>query len=139
MSIASSHGGHPLDVPDHIITYPRTARSVSQCLLQPISASGDAPGADALYRQKPRKYPEETLAPLGAKTPPASPTEVSDLRMVEMHSHHSTHGPCPHVAAGPGLAQPPGLQEGARHLECTLGSHRPLQDYRDCGPRPSSS
>uniref|UniRef100_A0A480KGG3 Sickle tail protein homolog isoform X17 n=1 Tax=Sus scrofa TaxID=9823 RepID=A0A480KGG3_PIG len=85
MSIASSHGGHPLDVPDHIIAYHRTAiRSAEMHMEQ------------SLYRQKPRKYPESHLPTLGSKTPPASPHRVGDLRLVDMHAHHNAHGP-PHT------------------------------------------
>ncbi|XP_052507290.1 sickle tail protein homolog isoform X3 [Budorcas taxicolor] len=95
MSIASSHGGHPLDVPDHIIAYHRTAVRSASAYCSP-SLQAEMHLEQALYRQKPRKYPESHLPTLGAKTPPASPHRVSDLRMVEMHGHHNTHGP-PHT------------------------------------------
>uniref|UniRef100_A0AC11CNG4 KIAA1217 n=1 Tax=Ovis aries TaxID=9940 RepID=A0AC11CNG4_SHEEP len=95
MSIASSHGGHPLDVPDHIIAYHRTAVRSASAYCSP-SLQAEMHLEQALYRQKPRKYPESHLPTLGAKTPPASPHRVGDLRMVEMHGHHNTHGP-PHT------------------------------------------
>ncbi|XP_012412160.1 sickle tail protein homolog isoform X7 [Trichechus manatus latirostris] len=95
MSIASSHGGHPLDVPDHIIAYHRTAiRSASAYCNPPLQAEMHM--EQSLYRQKSRKYPESHLPTLGSKTPPASPHRVSDLRMIEMHPHHNAHGP-PHT------------------------------------------
>ncbi|KAM9672392.1 sickle tail protein homolog isoform 2-T2 [Trichechus inunguis] len=95
MSIASSHGGHPLDVPDHIIAYHRTAiRSASAYCNPPLQAEMHM--EQSLYRQKSRKYPESHLPTLGSKTPPASPHRVSDLRMMEMHPHHNAHGP-PHT------------------------------------------
>ncbi|XP_013823902.2 PREDICTED: sickle tail protein homolog isoform X13 [Capra hircus] len=95
MSIASSHGGHPLDVPDHIIAYHRTAVRSASAYCSP-SLQAEMHLEQALYRQKPRKYPESHLPTLGAKTPPASPHRVGDLRMAEMHGHHNTHGP-PHT------------------------------------------
>ncbi|XP_014639093.1 PREDICTED: sickle tail protein homolog isoform X5 [Ceratotherium simum simum] len=92
MSIASSHGGHPLDVPDHIIAYHRTAiRSASAYCTPTLQAEMQM--EQSLYRQKSRKYPDSHLPTLGAKTPPASPHRVSDLRMVDMHAHHNAHGP----------------------------------------------
>ncbi|KAM9229640.1 sickle tail protein homolog isoform 3-T6 [Dugong dugon] len=95
MSIASSHGGHPLDVPDHIIAYHRTAiRSASAYCNPPLQAEMHM--EQSLYRQKSRKYPESHLPTLGSKTPPASPHRVSDLRMIEMYPHHNAHGP-PHT------------------------------------------
>ncbi|XP_040104465.1 sickle tail protein homolog isoform X13 [Oryx dammah] len=95
MSIASSHGGHPLDVPDHIIAYHRTAIRSASAYCSP-SLQAETHMEQSLYRQKPRKYPESHLPTLGAKTPPASPHRVGDLRMVEMHGHHNAHGP-PHT------------------------------------------
>ncbi|XP_070658176.1 sickle tail protein homolog isoform X18 [Bos indicus] len=95
MSIASSHGGHPLDVPDHIIAYHRTAIRSASAYCNP-SLQAEMHMEQSLYRQKPRKYPESHLPTLGSKTPPASPHRVGDLRMVEMHGHHNAHGP-PHT------------------------------------------
>ncbi|XP_047611341.1 sickle tail protein homolog isoform X14 [Phacochoerus africanus] len=95
MSIASSHGGHPLDVPDHIIAYHRTAIRSASAYCSP-SLPAEMHMEQSLYRQKPRKYPESHLPTLGSKTPPASPHRVGDLRLVDMHAHHNAHGP-PHT------------------------------------------
>ncbi|XP_057587679.1 sickle tail protein homolog isoform X4 [Hippopotamus amphibius kiboko] len=95
MSIASSHGGHPLDVPDHVIAYHRAAVRSASAYCSP-SLQAEMHMEPSLYRQKSRKYPESHLPTLGSKTPPASPHRVGDLRMVEMHSHHNAHGP-PHT------------------------------------------
>ncbi|XP_047598809.1 sickle tail protein homolog isoform X16 [Lutra lutra] len=95
MSIASSHGGHPLDVPDHIIAYHRTAIRSASAYCNP-SLQAEMHMEQSLYRQKSRKYPESHLPTLGSKTPPASPHRVSDLRMIDMHAHHNAHGP-PHT------------------------------------------
>ncbi|XP_022436214.1 sickle tail protein homolog isoform X12 [Delphinapterus leucas] len=92
MSIASSHGGHPLDLPDHIIGYHRTAVRSASAYCNP-SLQAEMHMEQSLYRQKSRKYPESLLPTLGSKTPPASPHRVSDLRMVEMHGLHNAHGP----------------------------------------------
>uniref|UniRef100_A0A8W4FJF6 KIAA1217 n=1 Tax=Sus scrofa TaxID=9823 RepID=A0A8W4FJF6_PIG len=94
MSIASSHGGHPLDVPDHIIAYHRTAIRSASAYCSP-SLPAEMHMEQSLYRQKPRKYPESHLPTLGSKTPPASPHRVGD-RLVDMHAHHNAHGP-PHT------------------------------------------
>ncbi|XP_006871709.1 PREDICTED: sickle tail protein homolog isoform X2 [Chrysochloris asiatica] len=96
MSIASSHGGHPLDVPDHIIAYHhRTAIRSASAYCNP-SLPTEMHMEQSLYRQKSRKYLESHLPTLGSKTPPASPHRVSDLRMIDMHPHHNAHGP-PHT------------------------------------------
>ncbi|XP_072811469.1 sickle tail protein homolog isoform X13 [Vicugna pacos] len=95
MSIASSHGGHPLDVPDHIIAYHRTAIRSASAYCNP-SLQAEMHMEQSLYRQKSRKYPESHLPTLGAKTPPASPHRVSDLRMVDLQAHHNALGP-PHT------------------------------------------
>ncbi|KAF6371900.1 hypothetical protein mRhiFer1_007310 [Rhinolophus ferrumequinum] len=95
MSIASSHGGHPLDVPDHIIAYHRTAIRSASAYCSP-SLQAEMHMEQSLYRQKSRKYPDSHLPTLGSKTPPASPHRVSDMRMVDMHAHHNAHGP-PHT------------------------------------------
>ncbi|XP_060048291.1 sickle tail protein homolog isoform X18 [Erinaceus europaeus] len=92
MSIASSHGGHPLDVPDHVIAYHRTAIRSSSAYCNP-ALQAEMHMEQALYRQKSRKYPDSHLPTLGSKTPPASPHRVNDLRMVDMHAHHNAHGP----------------------------------------------
>ncbi|XP_055449707.1 sickle tail protein homolog isoform X12 [Psammomys obesus] len=95
MSIASSHGGHPLDVPDHVIAFHRTAiRSASAYCNPPLQAEMHM--EQSLYRQKSRKYPDSHLPTLGSKTPPASPHRVGDLRMIDMHPHLNAHGP-PHT------------------------------------------
>ncbi|XP_046298206.1 sickle tail protein homolog isoform X15 [Marmota monax] len=103
MSIASSHGGHPLDVPDHIIAYHRTAIRSASAYCNP-SMQAEMHMEQSLYRQKSRKYPDSHLPTLGSKTPPASPHRVSDLRMIDMHAHHNAHGP-PHTMQ-PDLASP---------------------------------
>lgn len=95
MSIASSHGGHPLDVPDHIIAYHRTAIRSASAYCNP-SMQAEMHMEQSLYRQKSRKYPDSHLPTLGSKTPPTSPHRVSDLRMIDMHAHHNAHGP-PHT------------------------------------------
>ncbi|XP_021565340.1 sickle tail protein homolog isoform X3 [Carlito syrichta] len=95
MSIASSHGGHPLDVPDHIIAYHRTAIRSASAYCNP-SLQAEMHMEQSLYRQKSRKYPDSHLPTLGSKTPPASPHRVSDLRMIDMHAHYNAHGP-PHT------------------------------------------
>ncbi|XP_070457145.1 sickle tail protein homolog isoform X41 [Equus przewalskii] len=92
MSIASSHGGHPLDVPDHIIAYHRTAIRSASAYCNP-TLQAEMQMEQSLYRQKSRKYPDSHLPTLGSKTPPSSPHRVSDLRMVDMHAHHNAHGP----------------------------------------------
>ncbi|XP_053510746.1 sickle tail protein homolog isoform X5 [Artibeus jamaicensis] len=94
MSIASSHGGHPLDVPDHIIAYHRTAIRSASAYCNP-SLQAEMHMEQSLYRQKSRKYPDSHLPTLGSKTPPASPHRVGDMRM-DMHAHHNAHGP-PHT------------------------------------------
>ncbi|KAM6161851.1 sickle tail protein homolog isoform 2-T2 [Erethizon dorsatum] len=103
MSIASSHGGHPLDVPDHIIAYHRTAIRSASAYCNP-SLQAEMHMEQSLYRQKSRKYPDSHLPTLGSKTPPASPHRVGDLRMIDLHAHHNAHGP-PH-ALQPDRASP---------------------------------
>ncbi|XP_028620646.1 sickle tail protein homolog isoform X7 [Grammomys surdaster] len=95
MSIASSHGGHPLDVPDHVIAYHRTAIRSASAYCNP-SLQAEMHMEQSLYRQKSRKYPDSHLPTLGSKTPPASPHRVGDLRMIDIHPHLNTHGP-PHT------------------------------------------
>nr|XP_048316664.1 sickle tail protein homolog isoform X4 [Myodes glareolus] len=95
MSIASSHGGHPLDVPDHVIAYHRTAIRSASAYCNP-SLQAEMHMEQSLYRQKSRKYPDSHLPTLGSKTPPASPHRVGDLRMIDMHPHLNAHGP-PHT------------------------------------------
>ncbi|XP_053215225.1 sickle tail protein homolog isoform X19 [Podarcis raffonei] len=88
MSIAGSHAGHPLDVPDHIIAYHRsTMRSSSTYCNPPMQPEIME---QSLYRQKSRKYPDSHLPTLGSKTPPASPHRVADVRMVDIHAHHNS-------------------------------------------------
>ncbi|XP_063159585.1 sickle tail protein homolog isoform X3 [Candoia aspera] len=88
MSIASSHTGHPLDVPDHIIAYHRsTMRSSGTYCTPPMQTELVE---QSLYRQKSRKYPDSHLPTLSSRTPPASPHRVADIRMVDIHTHHNT-------------------------------------------------
>ncbi|NXY87824.1 SKT protein, partial [Alcedo cyanopectus] len=94
MSVAAPHSGHPLDVPDHIVAYHRSAmRSSSTYCASPMQPEMLE---QSLYRQKSRKYPESHLPTLGSKTPPASPHRVPDMRMIDIHPHHSAHIP-PHT------------------------------------------
>ncbi|XP_018122740.1 sickle tail protein isoform X3 [Xenopus laevis] len=87
MSMASSHGGHPLDVPDNIIAYHRgsmrSASTYSNSSMQMELME------QSMYRQKSRKHVESHLPTLGSKTPPASPHRVADIRMMEMHAHNA--------------------------------------------------
>ncbi|XP_069715571.1 sickle tail protein homolog isoform X12 [Phaenicophaeus curvirostris] len=94
MSVAAPHSGHPFDVPDHIVAYHRSAmRSSSTYCNPPLQPEMLE---QSLYRQKSRKYPESHLPTLGSKTPPASPHRVADMRMIDIHPHHSAHIP-PHT------------------------------------------
>ncbi|XP_053323102.1 sickle tail protein homolog isoform X3 [Spea bombifrons] len=93
MSIASSHGGHPLDVPDHVIAYHRGAlRSASTYTNSSVQMEMME---QSMYRQKTRKHSESHLPTLGSKTPPVSPHRVTDIRMMDIHPHN-THVP-PHA------------------------------------------
>ncbi|NXX20946.1 SKT protein, partial [Podargus strigoides] len=94
MSVAASHSGHPLDVPDHIVAYHRSAMRSSSTYCNPSMQPEML--EQSLYRQKSRKYPESHLPTLGSKTPPASPHRVADMRMIDIHPHHSAHIP-PHA------------------------------------------
>ncbi|XP_010188731.1 PREDICTED: sickle tail protein homolog isoform X1 [Mesitornis unicolor] len=94
MSVAAPHSGHPLDVPDHIVAYHRSAMRSSSTYCNPSMPPEML--EQSLYRQKSRKYPESHLPTLGSKTPPASPHRVADMRMIDIHPHHSTHIP-PHT------------------------------------------
>ncbi|XP_068002414.1 sickle tail protein homolog isoform X3 [Melanerpes formicivorus] len=94
MSVAASHSGHPLDVPDHIVAYHRGAVRSSSAYCSPSMQPEML--EQSLYRQKSRKYPESHLPTLGSKTPPASPHRLADMRMMEIHPHHSAHIP-PHT------------------------------------------
>ncbi|KAH0627519.1 hypothetical protein JD844_003313 [Phrynosoma platyrhinos] len=88
MSIAGSHTGHPLDVPDHIIAYHRsTMRSSSTYCNPPMQPEIME---QSLYRQKSRKYPDSHLPTLSSKTPPTSPHRVAEMRMIDLHAHHNT-------------------------------------------------
>ncbi|XP_021244848.1 sickle tail protein homolog isoform X1 [Numida meleagris] len=91
MSMAAPHSGHPLDVSDHIVTYHRSAMRSSSTYCNPSMQPEML--EQSLYRQKPRKYPESHLPTLSAKTPPASPHRVADMRMIDIHPHHSAHVP----------------------------------------------
>ncbi|KAL8165059.1 UNVERIFIED_CONTAM: hypothetical protein K2H54_026284 [Gekko kuhli] len=88
MSIAGSHTGHPLDVPDHVIAYHRSTMRSSSTYCNPSMQPEIM--EQSLYRQKSRKYPDSHLPTLGSKTPPASPHRVTDMRMVDIHTHHNT-------------------------------------------------
>ncbi|XP_032036789.1 sickle tail protein homolog isoform X2 [Aythya fuligula] len=94
MSVAAPHTGHPLDVPDHIVAYHRSAMRSSSTYCNPSMPPEML--EQSLYRQKPRKYPESHLPTLSSKTPPASPHRVADMRMIDIHPHHSAHVP-PHA------------------------------------------
>lgn len=92
MSIASSHGGHPLDMPDHLIAFHRGAMRSSSTYSN--TSMQVEMMEQSVYRQKNRKLSDSHLPTLGSKTPPASPHRVTDIRMMEMHGHNA-HGP-PH-------------------------------------------
>ncbi|NXF00518.1 SKT protein, partial [Smithornis capensis] len=94
MSVAAPHSGHPLDVPDHIVAYHRSAMRSSSTYCNPSMQPEML--EQSLYRQKSRKYPESHLPTLGSKTPPASPHRVTDMRMIDIHPHHGAHIP-PHT------------------------------------------
>ncbi|XP_063777673.1 sickle tail protein homolog isoform X4 [Pseudophryne corroboree] len=96
MSVASSHGGHPLDMPDHLMAFHRGAMRSSSTYSN--NSMQMEMMEQSVYRQKTRKHLESHLPSLGSKTPPASPHRVTDIRMMEMHGH-STHGP-PHAMQG---------------------------------------
>ncbi|NWH90427.1 SKT protein, partial [Aegithalos caudatus] len=91
MSVAAPHSGHPLDVPDHIVAYHRSAMRSSSTYCSPSMQPEML--EQSLYRQKSRKYPESHLPTLGSKTPPASPHRVADMRMIDIHPHHGPHIP----------------------------------------------
>lgn len=93
MSVASSHTGHPMDMPDHIFAYHRGAMRSSSGYSN--SAVQSEMMEQSMYRQKSRKYSETHLPNLGSKTPPSSPHRVSDIRLVEHHVHNA-HVP-PHA------------------------------------------
>ncbi|XP_066172304.1 sickle tail protein homolog isoform X6 [Sylvia atricapilla] len=90
MSVAAPHG-HPLDVPDHIVAYHRSAMRSSSTYCNPSMQPEML--EQSLYRQKSRKYAESHLPTLGSKTPPASPHRVADMRMIDIHPHHGPHIP----------------------------------------------
>ncbi|NXP08692.1 SKT protein, partial [Thinocorus orbignyianus] len=89
MSVAAPHSGHPLDAPDHIVAYHRGAMRSSSTYCNPSMQPEML--EQSLYRPKSRKYPESHLPTLGSKTPPASPHRVADMRMIDIHPHHSAH------------------------------------------------
>ncbi|NXY01525.1 SKT protein, partial [Pteruthius melanotis] len=89
MSVAAPHSGHPLDVPDHIVAYHRSAMRSSSTYCNPSLQPEML--EQSLYRQKSRKYPESHLPTLGSKTPPASPHRAADMRMIDIHPHHGPH------------------------------------------------
>lgn len=94
MSIATSHTGHPLDIPDHVIAYHRSTMRASSTYCNP-SVQPEIM-EQSLYRQKSRKYPDSHLPTLGSKTPPASPHRVSDMRIIDIHTHHNAQA-VPHT------------------------------------------
>ncbi|KAM6101233.1 sickle tail protein homolog isoform 5-T6 [Theristicus caerulescens] len=102
MSVAAPHSGHPLDVPDHIVAYHRSAMRSSSTYCNPSMQPEML--EQSLYRQKSRKYPESHLPTLGSKTPPASPHRVADMRMIDIHPHHSAH--IPHHTIQPDRSSP---------------------------------
>ncbi|NXK54872.1 SKT protein, partial [Chauna torquata] len=102
MSVAAPHTGHPLDVPDHIVAYHRSAMRSSSTYCNPSMQPEML--EQSLYRQKPRKYPDSHLPTLSSKTPPASPHRVADIRMIDIHPHHSAH--VPHHAIQPDRSSP---------------------------------
>ncbi|XP_040208458.1 sickle tail protein homolog isoform X8 [Rana temporaria] len=87
MSIASSHGGHPMDMPDHLIAFHRGAMRSSSTYSN--SSMQMEMMEQSVYRQKSRKHSDSLLPTLGSKTPPASPHRVTDIRMMEMHGHNA--------------------------------------------------
>ncbi|XP_048151000.1 sickle tail protein homolog isoform X15 [Corvus hawaiiensis] len=91
MSVAAPLPGHPLDVPDHVVAYHRSAMRSSSTYCNPSMQPEML--EQSLYRQKSRKYPESHLPTLGSKTPPASPHRVADMRMIDIHPHHGPHIP----------------------------------------------
>ncbi|NWU30224.1 SKT protein, partial [Dyaphorophyia castanea] len=91
MSVAAPHSGHPLDVPDHIVAYHRSAMRSPSTYCNPSVQPEML--EQSLYRQKSRKYPESHLPTLGSKTPPASPHRLADMRMIDIHPHHGPHIP----------------------------------------------
>ncbi|XP_074756248.1 sickle tail protein homolog isoform X6 [Athene noctua] len=102
MSVAAPHSGHPLDVPDHIVAYHRSTMRSSSTYCNPSMQPEML--EQSLYRQKSRKYPESHLPTLGSKTPPASPHRVADMRMIDIHPHHSAH--IPHHTIQPDRSSP---------------------------------
>ncbi|XP_027514532.1 sickle tail protein homolog isoform X16 [Corapipo altera] len=102
MSVAAPHSGHPLDVPDHIVAYHRSAMRSSSTYCNPSMQPEML--EQSLYRQKSRRYTESHLPTLGSKTPPASPHRVADMRMVDIHPHHGTH--IPHHTLQPDRSSP---------------------------------
>ncbi|XP_077347097.1 sickle tail protein homolog isoform X5 [Lithobates pipiens] len=87
MSIASSHGGHSMDMPDHLLAFHRGAMRSSSTYSN--SSMQMEMMEQSVYRQKSRKHSESHLPTLGSKTPPASPHRVTDIRMMEMHGHNA--------------------------------------------------
>ncbi|NXM36896.1 SKT protein, partial [Oxyruncus cristatus] len=102
MSVAAPHSGHPLDVPDHIVAYHRSAMRSSSTYCNPSVQPEML--EQSLYRQKSRRYTESHLPTLGSKTPPTSPHRVADMRMVDIHPHHGTH--IPHHTIQPDRSSP---------------------------------
>ncbi|KAJ8376770.1 hypothetical protein SKAU_G00073500 [Synaphobranchus kaupii] len=90
LSIASSHSGHPGDVPDHGF-HRASIRSNSSYASSTMSSDGGE--HHSLYRQKSRKYTDSQLPTLGSKTPPPSPHRMADVRLVDIHPGQAAHIP----------------------------------------------
>ncbi|XP_064410784.1 sickle tail protein homolog isoform X12 [Latimeria chalumnae] len=85
MSVASSHSGHPVDIPEHLIHFHRGAlRSASTYSNATLQAEMME---QPLYRQKPRKY-SESHVPWGSKTPPSSPHRITEMRVSDIHAQN---------------------------------------------------
>ncbi|KAG9348032.1 hypothetical protein JZ751_004052 [Albula glossodonta] len=95
LSIASTHSGHPADVPDHGMGpggfHRASIRSNSSYASSTMSSEGIE--HHSLYRQKSRKYGDSQLPTLGSKTPPPSPHRMTEVRLVDIHPVQATHIP----------------------------------------------
>uniref|UniRef100_A0A674NX80 KIAA1217 n=1 Tax=Takifugu rubripes TaxID=31033 RepID=A0A674NX80_TAKRU len=91
LSMASSHGAHPNDGPEHGLGgfHRASIRSTSSYGGPSPTDSIDHP---SLYRQKSRN---SQLPTLGSKTPPPSPHRMAEVRMIDMHGG-PPHGLPPH-------------------------------------------
>ncbi|KAG5850312.1 hypothetical protein ANANG_G00080890 [Anguilla anguilla] len=93
LSIASSHSGHPGDVPDHGMGGFHRASVRSNSSYASSTMSSDGAEHHSLYRQKSRKYGDSQLPTLGSKTPPPSPHRMADVRLVDIHPGQAAHIP----------------------------------------------